>query len=147
MCIPLFRNNSKIILIYLYDFSYQIPEDKVHLSLKSGSNIHKAKMNSQIYVSSPWVVKEVLNWSSFCTKTWLYPKNPSNIDIVPTLLTLCSKCSMFGRGQLSLRDSWLRFIKSTHNQISPLFFWTTTKLSIQEEYLMGSMIFASTIFW
>jgi hypothetical protein len=30
------------------------------------------------------MVNTVLSWSSLLRKTWLYPKNPSNMDIIPS---------------------------------------------------------------
>ena len=41
------------------------------------------------YIKVPHdVVNAVLSWSSLLSKTYLYPENPSSMDIIPTLVTL-----------------------------------------------------------
>jgi hypothetical protein len=53
MCIYFLRNNYQIILVYLYDFSYQIPKGKIHRSLEIRPSVHNAKVNSQVREGSP----------------------------------------------------------------------------------------------
>ena len=99
-----------------------------------------------IYWKQPHSVGNiVLQWSSFASQIWWYPKKPSVKDYISWPPTPSRTSSVKGVGNESCTHASFNFLKSTQMRISPVFLsWTTIGL-IHSDSSTGLMIPTSSI--
>ena len=88
MVFPILGHNGKVILVDFYDLLYKVPEAKSIALWKVAPTFIRPNDILKYMKVPHGLVNAVLSWSSLLSKTWLYPENPSGIDIIPAPVTL-----------------------------------------------------------
>ena len=128
MVSPALGINCQIILVNHDNFIKEIRESIWLFGM--WSRIYQSKRHTTMGIHSTRVVNVVLYRSFSSISTRLYPENPSNMDIIPVLVTIT-------HNPFLAKDSYISRMQGSNFKILQIliasFLWTHTKLDSHYE--------------